>query len=730
MRRNSAVTHRYEIEVHGNGTADPVNQMGVLPAQPSTLFSVPTIGHDTNWHVAEELATTFKPIAPAPRQFAGTDNIGVLVGWSMAAAWLLFAGIETWTGSVLVAWILPVSLVAELTALCAFVWIWNRRSVPQWLQITLLTCAAVTVLSRCYLLVLGKPSYGTDEIAFGQYAAQLLYFHGINPYAHSMAPSLNLFQVPDIYHTYTLTGQEVSRVSYPAGSFLAYVPALLVGLRMQAAVVVDALAWIASMFLAWRLLPSRVRWVVIPIATEFLYLGYIAGGVTDSLYLPFLICAYWRWDRFGDPTEKSAARWIGPIMIGLAATVKQTPWFAVPFLVMGVAIEAHARGQKWLKVAVRYAAVALAVFMAANLPFVVMDPMAWVRGVTTPLAAHMIPSGQGLVGFTMFEHLGGQLRFYTYASVLVVLVALSVYLGWYRVMKRVFPALIPLAFFWPNRSFASYMLMMVPAILVGVTTVRETSATGWRTARVVCMGGLATTGVCLLAALTLRPNLSLQVVGERSTGQLQSIDHLSVRVTNHSGSPITPHFTVTPAGQQTSFWYQTNGLLTIRPHSTVVENLEAPNTQSMPGLNGGFIVDAFSDQPAQLATSSTIRPPTASAFLTPQSVDRPVPLGTRVGLTVQLVNMIGGPRTTSGVTVALGQIVYAQDGLLPGEASIDGQAEAQTPILRQTDRSGKVVFTVSGVQAQRDPVFFQAWLVPPSGVPTGYSNIVSVQFSG
>ncbi len=263
----------------------------------------------------------------------------------MAAAWLLFAGVEVWTGSVLVAWVLPIALIAELSGLSALVWIWSRRSVPRWLQVSLLILAAVTILSRCYLLVLGKPAYGTDEIAFDQYAAQLLLFHGSDPYTHSMAPALGLFQVPSQYHTYTLTGQAITRVSYPSASFLLYIPALLLGLRMQAAVVVDALAWVGAMFLAWLLLPDRAKWIVILIATEIIYLGYAAGGVTDSLYLPFLMLAYWRWDRFGDPTENSIARWVGPLMIGMAASIKQTPWFALPFLVLGVAIEAQQRGQ-------------------------------------------------------------------------------------------------------------------------------------------------------------------------------------------------------------------------------------------------------------------------------------------------------------------------------------------------------------------------------------------------
>ena len=38
------------------------------------------------------------------------------------------------------------------------------------------------------------PGYGTDELAFDQYAAQLFaHFH--NPYQHSMAPSLAMFHV-------------------------------------------------------------------------------------------------------------------------------------------------------------------------------------------------------------------------------------------------------------------------------------------------------------------------------------------------------------------------------------------------------------------------------------------------------------------------------------------------------------------------------------------------------
>ena len=651
------------------------------------------------------------------------------MGWSIAAAWLLFAGIEVWTGSVLVGWIFPIALMAELVALASLAWMWSRRSVPRWLELTILSMAVVVFLARGFLLVLGKPAYGTDEIAFDQYAAQLLFFHGLNPYTHSMAPALTQFQVPDIYHSFTVTGSQITQLSYPAGSFLAYIPALLVGVRMQAAVLVDAVAWLAGMVLTWRLLPQRIKWLAIPLGTEVIYLGYAAGGVTDSLYLPFLLTAYWRWDRFGDPDESSVARWIGPIAIGIAASIKQTPWFAVPFLLAGVAVEARNRGQDWRGVAGRYLSMVLGVFGLINLPFIVMSPSAWLHDVTIPLTAHLIPAGQGLVGLTMFLHLGGQLRFYTWASILIMAAMLALFLGWYGTMKRAWPVLLPLAFFWPMRSFASYMVMMLPAILVAVTSTRGSDWTGWRAARFACIGAFTASGFALIAAVTVAPDLSLNVLGERSTGQLQSIDHLTVQVTNRTARPVVPHFTITPGGQQTTFWYQTSGPGAVPPHSTVVDGLEAPNSESMPGMNGGFIVDAFVAKPEQLATSPTIHPPIESSLLTPLGIDHPVPIGHRVQMTVQLINQIGSASARSGVKVALSQVVYSQAGLLPGEASIDGASEAQTPIIRTTDNAGRVVFTVVGVQPQRDPVFFQAWLIPRSGVPTGYSDIVSVQFS-
>ena len=92
-----------------------------------------------------------------------------------------------------------------------------------------------------YFQVYTSPDYGTDEIAFDQYAAQLA-LHGINPYLHSMAAAFPLFHVSPNGYTFLLNGHPVTSLSYPALSFEAYLPMLALGATTQAAVWVDVAA--------------------------------------------------------------------------------------------------------------------------------------------------------------------------------------------------------------------------------------------------------------------------------------------------------------------------------------------------------------------------------------------------------------------------------------------------------------------------------------------------------
>jgi hypothetical protein len=45
-----------------------------------------------------------------------------------------------------------------------------------------------------------------------------------------------------------------------------------------------------------------------------------------------------------------------------------------------------------------------------------------------------------------------------------------------------------------------------------------------------------------------------------------------------------------------------------------------------------------------------------------------------------------------------------------------------------TDEDGRARFRVVGVEAQRDPVYLQAWLEVEGSGPSGYSDKLSIRF--
>lgn len=676
-------------------------------------------------------------------------------GWILAGVWTVFVAVKTWDGALLAPAVLAAALVGVGVGLGATVLATLRRGLPVWGQLALLGVLAVLTLARAYVAVVHDPSYGTDEIAFDQYAAQLL-LHGRDPYGRSMTPALALFQVPDVYRTWTLSGGFVSRLSYPAASFLLYVPALLAGIHMQAAVVTDVLFWIAAAALLWVLLPRPARFAAVLLLGAGMLFGNAVGGVSDVLYLPFAMVALWRWDRFSAPGLAPWQRFAGPVCLGVACSVKQTPWFWVPFLVAGVALEARRRGIPWRGEATRYLTAVAGTFAVVNGPFLVAAPGAFVRGMLTPLTAPTVPGGQGLVGWAMFTAHGGDLQLYSLTALLAALAAWLWFCGSYPSSKAALVAVVAAVFFLPSRSFDEYFLEAAPLVLVaplavmaprpavprtlggvqappGTVTrpVRAPSPAGpthrgrWQVAAAV---SLAVAVAAAGAALLVRPPVRLSVVAEHSTGQLDTVDRLTVTVQNRSSAAVTPHYATDQTGQQSAFWNVASGPRRLRPGERATVVLAAPDVASMPSLLSGFVVNAYLAHPAAVATSKKVILQHYGSVLTPLGVGHPVPVGRPVTLHVQLTDTLGAPVHRAGVHVDLGQVVYGQTTLGYGEASINGSPEGATPVGATTDAAGRATFVVRGVQAPRDPVFFEAWVVPPGGLPTSYSNQVDVQF--
>lgn len=681
-------------------------------------------------HPRAALRTQRSSTAPGRHAAVEPASSAERVGWTVAAVVALFGVLHAWTASIAspaAAFATPVLVGASLLAMHR---VWTARAIGWPVQLGLLLVTTGALCLRAAQLVRVSPGYGTDALAFNEYAARLL-LDGINPYTTSMAPSLDLFQVPPDFSTFRLDGSAVEALSYPAGSVLAYVPPLALGVDFHAGTVVNLICWIASAFLLWRLLPAALRWLAPVLMGLSVYSEYVLGGVTDTVWLPFVLLAVYRWDRFADPCA-GWVRWVGPLALGAAMSIKQTPWFLLPFLLVALALEARSRGLRPWDGPVRYLAVALAVFLAVNLPFIVWDPGAWFAGAALPLIESTVPDGQGLVSLALYAGLGGgSLTLFSLAGALVVAASLVALLLYYDALKRAWLFLVPLAFFFPTRSLASYLIMLIPAAVLAATTVAPPPARDWglllRWRKPVLGVALGAVGFASVFALVVPSPVSVEVVEVRSTGAWQTVSEVVVRVENRSGEALPVRYTLNDDGRTTSFWRASDP--TPVPAGAVRElTLLAPDVASMPNVARSFRVMAFTEAPAAVAASAPFGMGQLSVSLSPMSVPGDLPTGEPVEFTAQLRDQRGVPVAREGVPVSLSQVVYAETALLPGNATINGGPQGQSPALVTTDEQGRATFVVLGAQAQRDPVYFQAWISNPGESPHGYSSSVLVHF--
>jgi uncharacterized membrane protein len=647
-----------------------------------------------------------------------------LVTWSFRLSGYLTSG----------PWLAVAVAVLGLAGLLAIIAAWlperviGRRAQRRtdW-AVLILVLGALAAWS--YFQVFLAPDYGTDEIAFDQYAAQLA-LHGIDPYLHSMAAAFPLFHVSPNGYTFRLSGQPVTSLSYPALSFEAYLPLLALGLSTQAAVWTDVAAWALGGIVLFAVLPKRLGPVVVALLSLDVYIGYAVGGVTDFLFVPLLIGAAVRWDRF--PWLKGPAAWRGPVLLGLAMAVKQTPWLVVPFVLVSIVAESR-RVRDWRRArrdALRYLGIALAAFLVPNLPYLVQDPAAWLRGILTPLSSGAVPAGQGLISLSLSLPVGGgSLRDYTIAALVVMAAALVCYVVTYPLLKPAAFLLPSVVLFFATRSFGSYLVMLLsPAIAAAATVRRPPGLACWRHWKWAVAGSAAACAAAITAALTSASPMTMAIQSVRTTGQLATVEQLGLTVTNNTAGRLKPTFTIEDGISTTAFWRRVTGPPELAPHQRARYVIEAPSYFAMPSISSGFQVLGFSQDPASVSRTGAYVASQWRVVLQPATINAPVRRGKDITVHAQIVNRLDDPVRVASVPVYLGQVIYAQRGLQYSQATINSSLPGQTPIRAVTDARGVATFVISS-PAAGNPVYFEANLVKPdSAYPYGYSPILAVRF--
>jgi hypothetical protein len=574
-------------------------------------------------------------------------------------------------------------------------------------------------------------SYGTDEIAFDQGAAQLL-LKGQNPYGADLRWTLDEFNVPATYVTNLLSGDIVHEHGYPPLDFLVVIPFLLAGVP-QAALSANAVFWALALVAMWYSLPFRFRPVVLILAAFPLFIGFTLGGVVDVLFLPFLVLALRQWDRFIDPTENRIVRWAGPISLGIAADFKQSVWFLIPFVLVAVGLEALGARRGWVREVSKYASLCAVSFLIPNIPFMMWNLGTWLHGLLLPLTDQSIPFGNGLIALTLFSHLGGgRLEFFTLAAASILLACLAGLAGWYPALRRTLPVLPAVVLLFPTRSLGNYFVFAVPGLLIFASTLRTWTGDKrrlpelWRwLLRASCASAAVGGLVFLSLAFISGPTLTLQISGLHEAGQLQKIDSIMVRVKNATDNPISPHFVTASGAYVENFWVIGNGPLALQPGQVADFTLLAPNLQSMPPADQGFLLYAVSAKPPSISIAERVEPFTVHAKITPSAIDEIVYGSDSVKLDVSIVDRFIRPIHKTGLVVILGQTLYAPSGQLPAETSINAGLPGQQATAA-TDERGVAHFNIYAVTQPQAEVFYQAWIPDPYG--HGYSNVVSVRY--
>jgi hypothetical protein len=536
--------------------------------------------------------------------------------WSLVWLGVIVTGLDLWSSWT--SWapdgvVAPAVVLAGVVGLAAsWVVASPRSALLQWGAMSL---AVVSPAVGQAVNIHTRQFYATDSAAFDHVAARFL-SHGVDPYTASMASAARLLQTPSAFWTYTVAGGHVTRVSYPAGSFLLELPSVALGFTHEIVDWTDLVAWVVTGFLIFLLLPRSVRWVAALLMLTPFFANVFGSGGTDAAFLPFLVLAVWRWDRYGLGRSAGVASWLGPVALGLACSIKQTPWFCVPFLVVALFLEARGSGRRPLPLVGRYLAVVVGVFLVVNAPFIVWSPRPWARGVLLPFTGHLVADGQGLVTVVLHGIARGvSFELLTVAGVLVLIALVTALVVWYPTMKRIWMLVLPLTFFVATRSLSTYLLDLYPAALVAAVTVgpaRRPAPAG----AVERRGGLslpvslaaivpALAGVAVAVAAFVSPPLQLSVRSVASSSGATTLDAVTVTVHNSTDRAITPHFMVAVgAGHPDGFW-------TTRDHRPVVVAGGATTTVTLvpgtyaaaPAHDTHWLVEAYTTSPQALSTT-------------------------------------------------------------------------------------------------------------------------------
>ncbi|WP_197427983.1 glycosyltransferase family 87 protein [Halogeometricum sp. CBA1124] len=322
------------------------------------------------------------------------------------------------------------------------------------------TTYALSLLTTVGLIhvtwVVGSENLFTDVMLFVRYSADL-FIQGTNPYTVSMGPASDIYQsineVPAV--TKHVDGSLVTTFSYPALSFLAFVPQRLAEIPNVSLTVMIVFS-LLFLFLA----RETPHWMFPGVAVALLFNQYVFSnayfGNIDPLWiLPLALgMHYWYHGRLP----------IAAFIVGIAFAAKQIPWFIGPFVAIWLWKDpAYFNRSRWNAIGISLTS-GIAGFLLPNLYFIFDAPSEWLLDVFSPVGSRLPFQTRG-TGLAVLVHSGAfdipKIGF-KLLLIIVVLLSMTVYYLYFEQMKWAAWVLPCMIFFFNDRSLFNYFVTFIP----------------------------------------------------------------------------------------------------------------------------------------------------------------------------------------------------------------------------------------------------------------------------
>ena len=311
-----------------------------------------------------------------------------------------------------------------------------------------------------YSFYSANPMFPTDESVFNLYSAHL-FLNGLNPYnPNLMSQAFSFYGFPlnsNSPVTPLTTGGIVQSMTYPAFSFLIFIPASIFDINVSLFILpFFALPILIVWYSAWskkNYLYSSL--LLLPIVSVIVYAYQAGSGYTDVFWASFVMLSYYVLPR---------AKLSG-FLYGLSVSVKQFPVLAAPFLLFFLFKEFGRTRMMW------WVTFAVISFLLINGYFIAIGPSYFFKAMVANELSPLIGIGYGPAQLSFLGILPINRNIFTVLLISVFLIFLVFYLLKYDQVKYLLFAFPIIIFLFNYRLFVQYLFFWLFITLIPIQDV-------------------------------------------------------------------------------------------------------------------------------------------------------------------------------------------------------------------------------------------------------------------